>query len=149
MDPKVIKAIDWAVTAVLGLAVIALIFSIRVGGREINGISEMTDTNCTVTITIYQHMEWDDRVEYELGPEQILELKALVLESTFTRGLRRGVVPVDDLDRYDIVVVFDQGESVRITSLGNQYIDIGDDAGFLKIHNRNWKTALNDLVAAN
>ena len=71
MDPKVIKAIDWAVTAVLGLAVIALIFSIRVSGREINGISEMTDTNCTVTITTYQHMEWDDRVEHTLTPEQM------------------------------------------------------------------------------
>ena len=118
MDPKVIKAIDWAVTAVLGLAVIALIFSIRVSGREINGISEMTDTNCTVTITTYQHMEWDDRVEHTLTPEQILELRALILDSTFTRGLRRNVVSVDDPDRYEIVVVFDQGESVRKQVLG-------------------------------
>lgn len=149
MDPKVIKIIDRAVTAALVLAVIALISYIRVSGREIDGISEMTDTNCTVTITTYQHMEWDDRVEYELNPEQILKLKALILDSTFTKGLRRNVVSVDDLDRYEIVVNFDQNNYIWMKSLGNEYVDIGDDAGFLKIHDKNWKAALNELIGAN
>ena len=149
MDPKVIKTIDRVAKAVLILAVIALISYIRVGGREIDGISEMTDTNCTVSITTYQHMEWDDRVEHELTPEQILELRALILDSTFTRGLRRNVVSVDDPDRYEIVVSFEKSDPVRITSLGNEYIDIGDEAGFLKIHNKDWMAALNELVEAN
>lgn len=150
MNPKVIKTVDRVATLVLILCVISLISYIRVSGREIDGVSEMTDTNCTVTITTYQHMEWDDAVEHELGPEQILELKALILDSTFTRGLRRNVVSVDDRDRYEIVVNFDQSRYVRIRSLGNEYIDItGDDAGFLKIHNKDWKAVLNGLIEAN
>lgn len=151
MDPKVIKTIDRAVTAVLVLAVIALISYIRVSGREIDGISEMTDTNCTVSITTYRHMEWDDRVEHELGPEQILALKALILDSTFTRGLFRSGVTVDDLDMYDIEVDFDQKKHIVIHSIGNEYISIitADDAGFLKIHNKDWKAALNGLIEAN
>ena len=150
MDPKVIKTVDRAVTAILVLSVIALISYIRVSGREIDGIPEMTDSNCTVSITTYQHMEWDGRVEHELGPEQILELKALVLDSTFTRGLFRSGVTFDDLDMYDIVVNFNKKKYVAIHSIGNEYIDIaGDDAGFLKIHNKNWKAALNGLIEAN
>ena len=154
MDPKVIKTIDRAVTAILVLAVIALVSYIRVGGREIDGISEMTDTNCTVTITTYQHMEWDDRVEHELGPEQILELKALILDSTFTRGLFRDAVTFDDRDMYDIVVNYNKKKYVSIHSIGNEYISIsgeiwGSDVGFLKIHNKNWKAALNELIEEN
>lgn len=150
MDPKVIKTVDRVATLALILCVISLISCIRVSGREIDGISEMTDTNCTVSITTYQHMERDDRVEHELGPEQILELKALVLDSTFTRGLFRSGVTFDDLDMYDIVVNFNKKKYVAIHSIGNEYIDIaGDDAGFLKIHNKNWKAALNGLIEAN
>lgn len=150
MDPKVIKTVDRVATLALILCVISLISCIRVSGREIDGISEMTDTNCTVSITTYQHMEWDDAVEHELGPEQILELKALVLDSTFTRGLFRSGVTFDDLDMYDIVVNFNKKKYVAIHSIGNEYIDIaGDDAGFLKIHNKNWKAALNGLIEAN
>lgn len=150
MDPKVIKTIDRAVTAVLVLAVIALISYIRVSGREIDGISEMTDTNCTVTITTYQHMERDDRVEHELGPEQILELKALILDSTFTRGFLRDLVYFQDRDTYEIVINFNQKKYVVIESLGNEYISVRfSDMGFLKIHNKNWKAALNGLIEAN
>lgn len=150
MDPKVIKTVDRVATLALILCVISLISYIRVSGREIDGISEMTDTNCTVSITTYRHMERDDRVEHELGPEQILELKALVLDSTFTRGLFRSGVTFDDLDMYDIVVNFNKKKYVAIHSIGNEYIDIaGDDAGFLKIHNKNWKAALNGLIEAN
>ena len=150
MDPKVIKTVDRVATLALILCVISLISYIRVSGREIDGISEMTDTNCTVTITTYQHMERDDRVEHELGPEQILELKALVLDSTFTRGFLRDLVYFQDRDTYEIVINFNQKKYVVIESLGNEYISVRfSDMGFLKIHNKNWKAALNGLIEAN
>lgn len=150
MDPKVIKTVDRAVTAILVLAVIALISYIRVSGREIDGISEMTDSNCTVSITTYQHMEWDGRVEHELGPEQILKFKSLIMDSTFTRGLFRSGVTFDDLDMYDIVVNFDKKKYVVIHSIGNEYISVSGqfDGRHLRICNPNWKTALNELIAS-
>ena len=148
MTPRIIKIIDRIVTCVVILAVVLLVSHIVVCGREIDGISEMTDTNCTVTITTYQHMEQNNAVEYELGPEEILKLKTLILSSNFSRGLARTMVSTQDRDRYEISINFNEEKRVVIQSLGNEYISIFDDdiEGFLRIHNKNWEAALNDLV---
>ena len=89
ISPKIIKIADSIVTVVVILAVVLLVSHIVVCGRQIDGVSEMTDTNCTVTITTYQHMEQKDAMEHELGPEKILKLKTLILSSNFYRGLAR------------------------------------------------------------
>ena len=148
MSPKIVKITDRIVTCVVILAVAILISHIVVFGQEIDSVSEMTGSNCTVTITTYQHMQWDNAIEYELDSEEILELKQLILDSTFTKGLFiRDLVTFDDKDMYDIVMSFDNGKQVLIHSIGNEYINIsGDDTRFLRIHNKNWKSVLNSLI---
>lgn len=132
------------------LAVIALLLSsyFRVSGRDIAGVSEISDS-CTITVDKYYHLEHINRVEYTLNAEQIQQLKELILDSDFTRVLASWV-QFYDKDMYDIFIDFHDGQRyISIHCIGNEYISITDqfDGKHLKIRNPDWKETLEAILA--
>lgn len=128
----------------------ALLYSyFHVAGREIEYVENMSADTCTVTVTRYQHMEYEQRKEYQLDAAQIEQLKELILESSFTRYSFNSGVTFRDRDMYDIRVVFNNHQDfLDIHCIGNQYISLTDqfDGWHLKIKNPDWKSSLEQII---
>lgn len=141
----------WKRMLAIGILVIGVIFLysyFHVAGREIENAERISDDVCTVTITRYQHMEYEQRKEYVLDAVQIKQLKTLILQSSFTRGLS-DVVTFKDHDMYDILVEFyNRQDFILINCIGNEYISVIDqfDGKHLKIKNPNWKASLEEII---
>ena len=128
---------------------IALLYSyFHVAGREIEYAENISADTCTVTIIRYQHMEWEQRKEYQLDAVQIERLRELILKSSFTRDLA-GMVTFKDRDRYDIRVIFhNRQNAILIDCIGNEYITVCNqfDGKHLKIKNPHWKESLEEII---
>ncbi len=115
----------------------------RVDGKEIAGVTEISDT-CTVTLITYQHMEYEDRKEYILNSQEIQILKYSFLNSTFTRSLEKVRYPKDS-DRYEIRIDFNDGQNfLSVYGIGNESITVTNqfDGNFLLVNTPQWEDAL-------
>lgn len=133
---------------ILVIGVLLLYSYFHVTGREIQYAENISADTCTVTIIRYQHMEWEQRKEYQLDAAQIEQLRELILKSSFTRDLA-GMVMFKDRDRYDIRVIFhNRQDAILIDCIGNEYITVCNqfDGKHLKIKNPHWKESLEEII---
>lgn len=133
---------------ILMIPVIFLYAYFHVAGREIEYAENISADSCTVTIIRYQHMEWEQRKEYQLDAAQIEQLRELILKSSFTRDLA-DMVTFKDHDRYDIRVIFhNRQDAILIDGIGNEYITVCNqfDGKHLKIKNPHWKESLERMI---
>lgn len=134
--------------ALMALCMLLLYGYFYVDGKEIQGVEQM-DESCTVTIKKYRHMLYEDRVEYILDEDGIARLKALVLDSHFTRNLA-GLVTFEAEDMYDILVDFNDGHTfLALHCIGNEWVTVSNqfDGKHLKINNRAWTDGLEAIIA--
>lgn len=139
----------YGIIAAVVIVVICAVFIFsyfHVAGREIDGVENISDT-CTVTVIKYPHLEYEKRTEYVLDAEQILKLKELISDSSFTRVLSDGVT-FKDQDMYDIEVDFGNQQELFIHCIGNEYISVIDQFNdkHLKINNSGWQEALDAII---
>lgn len=131
-----------AVALLAALALSAYAF-FRVDGKEIEGVTEISDA-CTVTLITYQHMDYENRKEYILNTLEIETLKNLLLNSSFTRSLEK-IRYIKDNDHYDIRIDFNDGQNfLSIHSIGNETITVTAqfDGNFLLVNNPQWENTL-------
>ena len=138
------RVLPTLVVAIVALVAVSLF---RVGGGQIEGVADMNDT-CIVTVEKYENLHYEDRVTYTLTGDQIYQLRAMILQSAFSKA--GGTVTFEDQDMYDIQVVFPETQQVlQIHCIGNEYISVTDqfDGKHLKIDNPDWKTELETILA--
>ena len=119
----------------------------HVSGNEIAHIAEIDDS-CTVTVSSYRHMDWENRAEHILDAAGNGMLRQLFLDSSFTRVLSSSVT-FEDLDQFDIFVDFnDRNTHISIHVIGNEYILVTNqfDGKHLKINNPDFKDRLEILL---
>lgn len=119
----------------------------HVSGNEIAHIAEI-DGDCTITVSSYQHMDWENRAEQVLNAAKNDALRQLFLDSDFTRALSSSVT-FDDLDQFDIFVDFnDRQNYLSVHVIGNEYILVTDQFGgrHLKIGNPDFKARLQEIL---
>ena len=120
------KYVKYIVLLITLLAIVLLLSWLYVRGGEIDGIGDIS-ASCTVTVETYQHLEYEDRVEYTLDADQTLALKELILDGRFTRVFS-SIVVFEDQDMYDIRIDFNNGQNfITIHCIGNEYINITND----------------------
>jgi len=120
----------------------------HVRGSEIDLASDISDS-CTVTVSAYELLDWENRTECVLNTEQTQDLKELILSSSFTRQLK-SVVYNFDPNLYDIQIDFNNGQDfLSIHCLGNDYISVTNQFGgkHLKINNEAWVETLEEILA--
>lgn len=140
------KYITIAAVAVAIICVILIFSYFHVAGREIDNVENISDTSI-VTVIKYEHLEYEKRTEYVLNAEQILQLKELISDSSFTRVLSDGVT-FKDQDMYDIEVDFGNQQELFIHCIGNKYISVVNQFNdkHLKINNSGWQEALDAII---
>ena len=144
MKEQLKKILATVIVAVVALIAVSLF---RVGGGQIEGVADMNDT-CIVTVEKYEHMNHEDKVTYTLTGDRIYELRALLLQSSFTKA--GGTVTFEDQDMYDIEVVFPETkELLRIHCIGNEYISVLEqfDGKHLKNDTDGFEEALLDILS--
>ena len=121
-----------------------------VDGGEIELVEEI-DRGCTGILISSPLLGWEERTEYELLQNQMPQVKALLMSTSYTRVLSNTVYGFDP-DLYDIRIDFNDGQRfLSIHILGDDYISVVGQFGgkHLKINNQEaWKAALEDLLPA-
>ncbi len=118
----------------------------NVSGDEIAGVSNITTSSNVVIKKSYQGTTIEQ--EYVLSANQIERLKALILQSDFTRDLS-STVRFNDKDMYEIIINDnDAGVWLNIDCIGNEWISIANqfNGKHLKINNPNWKNTLEEII---
>ena len=142
------RALRWGSLLALAIGFAFLYDYFHVTGKEIPAALEISDF-CTVTIAKYRLLEYNDRVEYTLDPDQTMKLRELILDSSFTRELA-STVSFHDRDQYDIRIFWDDGtQPLILHSLGGEYLTVTNafDGKHLKIENPSWKATLEEILA--
>lgn len=145
MKEQLKKILPTVIVAVAALVAVSLF---RVGGGQIEGVADMSDS-CIVTVEKYENLKYDERTTYSLTGDQIYQLRAMILQTSFSRA--GGTVTFEDQDMYDIEVVFPETQTVlRIHCIGNEYLSVTDqfDGKHLQNNNPNWKTELEEILAS-
>lgn len=146
-----------SVKLLLALAGLICLYSLlsffRISGAELPGLSAVSPETCTVKIF---EAPWEDpsgQTEHMLNKEQILQLKELLMKSSFTRFLRSGspMQIADGTKLYTVCFYFENTEDFfALCITGNEYLSStalggGDE---LKIINRSaWKKTFETILA--
>lgn len=138
------------VIIVLCAAVIAgcLYSHYHVAGSEIENLADVDET-CTVTVDRYGHLDYENRETVVLEADEAEALKALLLDSSFTKRFSRsGMVWFESDTMYDIHVDFNDGQRhISISVIGNEYLSVTTQYSHLKIRDKAFHQKLDAILA--
>ena len=135
------------------LAILLCLYAyFHVDGSEIEGVKDISE-DCTVTIAKYPWMEWENRTEYVLDGSQIQSLKALLMESSFTRNPTAIVTGNFQMKYYITVEYAASTPPLILDCTDNKYILVTNDSDqfsgkFLNVNNPSWQKSLEELLQA-
>lgn len=136
------KKLLWIIIAIV------LVFGIydffHISGSEIKNVNKLTEAH-------YVDVGRDSySFVHNLNEEQVKALKELLLETTFTRKIRRTIIGPLLESRYSILADWnDNGKTnLYIHLLGGEYAQVGGQFGdaFLKINNENFEDELKEII---
>lgn len=149
------KVIVWLCVILLVLAAVLTYSYFRVDGRELRFIADISeDYTATVTKT-HASLEYRE-TEYVLNGEQILQLQALILDSSFTRRLSPNYSYSGLRDTYQIVLELtdpqgQQQDFIILYCVEDLYLSISapyDGVHLtLKINNPQWHAELDAILS--
>ena len=143
------KIIRWGVRIILILGILAIVNFFHVAGWEIRSVSAISAAS-TATVTLYPHMEQENRTTITLNEDQILALKELIQTSTFIRDpsvIIRWNQP--DILYYDILIDFGESpDPLFLHATGGHHLTIPDqfDSDFLRILSPDWEEELTSII---
>ena len=150
------KYIPYATVFLLLLSLVSVYSYFRVDGHEIDSISAISE-EYTATVTKTHGTLAREKTEYVLSSEQVLLLKELILDGSYTRRLSFDYSYTGLRDTYQITLECTaasgkQVDFISIHCVENLYLQIrcpyGEKDFSLKNRDASWYTALEAILAA-
>lgn len=143
------RILKWcAVPILLFVILLCLILYYRVPGRRIAGVQQL-DEACTITMTRWEYLQDNARQTRVLTAQCNLELKQLLMHTTFLRTHGSGMVQYYDPHVYEIDVAFPgEEEALQLRIFGGEYLSVCSKAsptGLLHIYGESWSQPLDRL----
>ena len=153
------KVIGWLCVVLLVLAAVLTYSFIRVDGKELRCLSDISVAYTGTVIKTHATLDYSE-TEYilngeQLSNEQILQLKELIQNSSFTRMRNSGFTYTGLKDRYDIYLELtdqqgNEQDIIKLHIVEDLYIIVlapYDDINlFLRINNPQWHAELDAIL---